>query len=69
MGATAADQGSVKALVRLQIKALLRLWYKQVWVLPLHSSLPQADQLKVFERAPKNVRKVVLATNVAGMSP
>ena len=40
----------------------------KVWALPLHSSLPQADQVKVFERAPAGLRKVVLATNVAETS-
>jgi len=37
------------------------------WVLPLHSTLPPDDQRRVFLRPPpgQNVRKVVLATNIA----
>ena len=34
-------------------------------VLPLHSMVPPADQKRVFQRPPRGVRKVVLATNIA----
>jgi len=38
------------------------------WILPLHGSLPAEEQKRVFLRPPKNVVKVVLATNVAETS-
>ncbi|KAI9216745.1 P-loop containing nucleoside triphosphate hydrolase protein [Blastocladiella britannica] len=34
-------------------------------VLPLHSSLSPANQAKVFKRAPRGQRKIVLSTNIA----
>ena len=37
-------------------------------VLPMHGSLPRAEQLRVFERTPRNTRKIVVATNVAEAS-
>jgi len=37
-------------------------------VLPLYSALPYEQQLLVFEPAPKGVRKVILATNIAETS-
>ena len=36
--------------------------------LPMYGSLPPKDQLKVFQRAPQNTRKVVVATNIAETS-
>lgn len=36
--------------------------------LPLYASLPQAKQLKVFEKAPQGVRKVIVSTNIAETS-
>ena len=35
------------------------------WVLPLHSSVPPEEQRRAFQRPPRGVRKVVLATNIA----
>uniref|UniRef100_A0A182VKI6 RNA helicase n=1 Tax=Anopheles merus TaxID=30066 RepID=A0A182VKI6_ANOME len=37
-------------------------------ILPMYGTLSNADQLKVFFTAPKGVRKVVLATNIAETS-
>ncbi|XP_065669629.1 probable ATP-dependent RNA helicase DHX35 isoform X2 [Hydra vulgaris] len=37
-------------------------------LLPLYGGLPMAEQLKVFQRAPPNTRKVVVSTNVAEAS-
>ena len=37
-------------------------------ILPIYGGLPMAEQLKVFQRTPKNTRKVVVATNVAEAS-
>ncbi|KAJ3278595.1 hypothetical protein HK104_002180 [Borealophlyctis nickersoniae] len=36
-----------------------------MWVVPLHSVLGSGEQGKVFRPAPKGLRKVVLATNIA----
>lgn len=38
------------------------------WLLPLHSSVAAADQKKVFLRPPKNMRKIIMATNIAETS-
>ncbi|CAK0822294.1 unnamed protein product, partial [Prorocentrum cordatum] len=39
------------------------------WVpLPLHSTLSQREQQKVFERPPKGMRKIVVTTNIAETS-
>ncbi|KAI4298953.1 hypothetical protein L6164_032458 [Bauhinia variegata] len=38
------------------------------WVLPLHSSVAPNEQKKVFLRPPGNIRKVVIATNIAETS-
>ena len=40
----------------------------KAWLLPLHSTLGSDAQMKVFERPPKGVTKVVLATNIAETS-
>lgn len=37
-------------------------------VLPLYAALPYEQQLSVFQRAPKNQRKIILATNIAETS-
>ena len=34
----------------------------------MHGSLPNDDQLKVFQRSPVGTRKIVVATNVAEAS-
>ncbi|KAH7671164.1 RNA helicase protein [Dioscorea alata] len=38
------------------------------WILPLHSSLSSADQRKVFLSPPENIRKVIIATDIAETS-
>ncbi|GMH06760.1 hypothetical protein Nepgr_008600 [Nepenthes gracilis] len=38
------------------------------WLLPLHSSIAAPDQKKVFLKPPKNIRKVIIATNIAETS-
>ncbi|GBG62911.1 hypothetical protein CBR_g34283 [Chara braunii] len=38
------------------------------WLLPLHSSVSPADQRRVFLRPPENIRKIVVATNIAETS-
>ncbi|XP_015875842.3 DExH-box ATP-dependent RNA helicase DExH7, chloroplastic isoform X1 [Ziziphus jujuba] len=38
------------------------------WILPLHSSVASSDQKKVFLRPPQNIRKVIIATNIAETS-
>ncbi|KAJ4717401.1 putative ATP-dependent RNA helicase [Melia azedarach] len=38
------------------------------WLLPLHSSIASVDQKKVFSRPPENIRKVIIATNIAETS-
>ncbi|XP_043705880.1 DExH-box ATP-dependent RNA helicase DExH7, chloroplastic isoform X2 [Telopea speciosissima] len=38
------------------------------WLLPLHSSLASTDQRKVFLSPPENIRKVIVATDIAETS-
>ncbi|KAM3367501.1 hypothetical protein ACQJBY_016223 [Aegilops geniculata] len=38
------------------------------WILPLHSMLSPTDQRKVFQSPPENIRKVILATDIAETS-
>ncbi|KAK2968936.1 hypothetical protein RJ640_003623 [Escallonia rubra] len=37
-------------------------------VLPLHGSMPTVDQRQIFDHPPSNMRKIVLATNIAESS-
>ncbi|XP_008317580.1 probable ATP-dependent RNA helicase DHX35 [Cynoglossus semilaevis] len=54
-------QDEARSLARYGMKKHLR-------ILPMYSGLPYAEQMKVFERAPSSVRKVVVATNIAETS-
>ncbi|KAK7292527.1 hypothetical protein RIF29_08309 [Crotalaria pallida] len=38
------------------------------WVIPLHSSVASTEQKRVFLRPPGNIRKIVIATNIAETS-
>ncbi|PSK54012.1 hypothetical protein B9Z65_7818 [Elsinoe australis] len=42
--------------------------FPKLLVLPIYAALPQAAQQRVFEPAPPNTRKVILATNIAETS-
>lgn len=42
--------------------------FPKMLVLPLYAALNQADQQRIFERAPPNTRKVILSTNIAETS-
>lgn len=41
---------------------------KKLWILPLYGTLPPSEQLKVFERTPRNCRKIIVSTNIAETS-
>lgn len=41
---------------------------KKLWILPLYGSLPTVEQVKVFERTPRNTRKIIVSTNIAETS-
>lgn len=41
---------------------------REMVILPIYANLPSDMQAKIFEPAPKNARKVILATNIAETS-
>ncbi|CAE7671012.1 DHX57, partial [Symbiodinium pilosum] len=41
---------------------------KQIWTVPLHSTLPKEKQQQVFQKPPRSKVKVILATNIAESS-
>uniref|UniRef100_A0A6Q2YUB5 RNA helicase n=1 Tax=Esox lucius TaxID=8010 RepID=A0A6Q2YUB5_ESOLU len=59
----------VVSMLQEQARALGRYAMKKhLKVLPMYAGLPYVDQMKVFERTPPTVRKVVVATNIAETS-
>uniref|UniRef100_A0A3Q3LHW9 RNA helicase n=1 Tax=Labrus bergylta TaxID=56723 RepID=A0A3Q3LHW9_9LABR len=59
----------VVSLLQEQARTLSRYGMKKhLRILPMYSGLPYAEQMKVFERAPTSVRKIVVATNIAETS-
>ncbi|XP_062466073.1 probable ATP-dependent RNA helicase DHX35 isoform X3 [Pezoporus occidentalis] len=60
---------TVVSMLIEQARALSRTGMKRhLRVLPMYAGLPSPEQMKVFERVSHNVRKVVVATNVAETS-
>lgn len=37
-------------------------------ILPMYGALPNSEQLKVFRPTPKNMRKIIISTNIAETS-
>jgi hypothetical protein len=64
------DKGASTERERQEVPKKTRVYKKpkRVMVLPLYSMLPGPQQLKAFNRAPKGVRMIVVATNVAETS-
>uniref|UniRef100_A0A8C5CLJ4 DEAH-box helicase 35 n=1 Tax=Gadus morhua TaxID=8049 RepID=A0A8C5CLJ4_GADMO len=59
----------VVSLLQEQARSLSRYGMKKyLRVMPMYAGLPYAEQMKVFERAPPTVRKVIVATNIAETS-
>ena len=59
---------AVKTLLDYAKEIKERTDLKRMYVLPMYSTLPSYDQLKVFEHFSKSVRKVVISTNIAEAS-
>ncbi|XP_047627052.1 probable ATP-dependent RNA helicase DHX35 isoform X1 [Phacochoerus africanus] len=60
---------SVVSMLIEQARALGRTGMKRhLRVLPMYAGLPSFEQMKVFERVSRSVRKVIVATNVAETS-
>eukprot|EP00928_Gymnodinium_smaydae_P039901 TRINITY_DN27160_c0_g2_i2.p1 TRINITY_DN27160_c0_g2~~TRINITY_DN27160_c0_g2_i2.p1 ORF type:complete len:784 (-),score=173.90 TRINITY_DN27160_c0_g2_i2:1469-3820(-) len=76
-GASARDDGAIlvflpgHAEIERALGELRRhagVGEQRAWLLPLHGSMNTNLQRRVFERAPSNLRKVVLGTNIAETS-
>lgn len=52
----------------LQEEMLPHIKYVKVFLYPLHSMLPTANQREIFNRPPPGARKVIVATNIAETS-
>ncbi|KAK8221863.1 Salivary acidic proline-rich phosphoprotein 1/2 [Zalaria obscura] len=63
-------QDTVQSLQKLveEYAATLTEDFPKLLVLPLFAALPQAAQQRIFEPAPRNTRKLILATNIAETS-
>lgn len=63
-------QDEVEAVVRMLIDEARKLSKdgQKMKVLPMYGTLPSSEQMKVFERTPRNTRKIVVATNIAETS-
>nr|XP_013802477.1 PREDICTED: probable ATP-dependent RNA helicase DHX35 [Apteryx mantelli mantelli] len=60
---------TVVSMLIEQARALSRTGMKKhLRVLPMYAGLPSAEQMKVFERVSRSVRKVIVATNIAETS-
>ncbi|XP_008515627.2 probable ATP-dependent RNA helicase DHX35 isoform X3 [Equus asinus] len=60
---------TVASMLIEQARALSRTGMKRhLRVLPMYAGLPSFEQMKVFERVSRSVRKVIVATNVAETS-
>ncbi|XP_020011936.1 probable ATP-dependent RNA helicase DHX35 isoform X5 [Castor canadensis] len=60
---------TVVSMLIEQARALARTGMtKHLRVLPMYAGLPSFEQMKVFERVSRSVRKVIVATNVAETS-
>ena len=55
----------IKEITTLQELLQKHRQFGRALVLPIHSTVPPDEQRLVFDRAPPNVRKIVLATNIA----
>ena len=62
----ARRQGAARADTRDHLP--LTCTRPQVALMPLHGSMPTANQQQIFNRPPRGVRKVVIATNIAETS-
>ncbi|XP_058070139.1 DExH-box ATP-dependent RNA helicase DExH1 isoform X2 [Magnolia sinica] len=56
-----------KLLEKIKANSLLGISSKFL-ILPLHGSMPTVNQREIFDRPPNNMRKIVLATNIAESS-
>ncbi|XP_008068317.1 probable ATP-dependent RNA helicase DHX35, partial [Carlito syrichta] len=60
---------TVVSMLIEQARALARAGMKRhLRILPMYAGLPSFEQMKVFERVSRSVRKVIVATNVAETS-
>uniref|UniRef100_A0A4W4FTD6 Probable ATP-dependent RNA helicase DHX35 n=1 Tax=Electrophorus electricus TaxID=8005 RepID=A0A4W4FTD6_ELEEL len=60
---------TVVCMLQEQARTLSRHGLKKhLRVLPMYAGLPYSEQMRVFERVPPTVRKVVVATNIAETS-
>lgn len=58
------------AEIKIAVERLEEMDYreKKLWVVPLHSTLPKAEQNLIFQRPPAGKTKIILGTNIAESS-